>query len=157
MGRLATCPHCNTTFELKTRASDAVDRSEDVRAVYAGYRSLHPKIPAEINSGSKEYQAIRARLEEGFTIADLCKAIAGMHRTPHNQGVNDRGQKYLGLGLCMRNRDQVIRFMEAADGPAPSPPSRNTSVTGLALKAREERRQQALGSGETKALPEAKR
>ena len=90
-----------------------------VLLVFAHYRKLHPqahKIPAH---AQKEWTLIKARLREGYSVEDLCNAIDGCHRTPHNLGQNDRGQKYLGLELICRNGSQVTRFMEAATSLAP--------------------------------------
>ena len=81
------------------------------------YRTYHPTTLPKLRSGAKEYKAVRARLEEGHTVADLCEAIDGCHKTPHNLGANERGSKYLGLELICRTSDQVTRFIEANRNP----------------------------------------
>lgn len=98
-----------------TRDSSAAD---SVRAVFAHYRTRHPRSFPTPKSTSKEWSAIAARMREGFSVEDLCAAIDGCHMTPHNLGENDRGEKYLGLELIMRNGSQVTRFAETArNGP----------------------------------------
>jgi hypothetical protein len=92
--------------------------SEEVRSVYAHYREHHPRCPEVIRSTSKEWRAIKDRLEDGFSVDSLCQAIDGCHKTPHNLGKNDRGQKYLALELIMRTSGHVTRFIEAFDEPA---------------------------------------
>ena len=92
-------------------------RAADVRIVYNHYRSHHPGKPIKMATGSKEGKAVSARLKEGYSVETLCRAIDGCHLTPHNQGQNDRGQKFLGLELIMRTADQVTRFAETAENP----------------------------------------
>ena len=45
---------------------------------------------------------------------DLKTAILGCSLTPHNMGVNDRGQKYDGLHVILRDADQIDRFIHNA-------------------------------------------
>lgn len=105
--------------EESERERDRPDRSADVRAVFAHYRTLHPKSFPAPRSDSKEWKLIDARLAEGFAVADLVAAIDGCHRCPHNLGENDRGQKYLHLELIVRNASNVSRFMEVPEIGAP--------------------------------------
>lgn len=100
----------------KTRQDNTADA---VLVVFDHYRRLHPRAFKEPQKSSREWKAIEARLKEGFTSMDLCDAIDGCHRCPHNLGENDRGMKYLGLELIMRNASQVTRFIEQpANGSA---------------------------------------
>jgi hypothetical protein len=86
--------------------------------VFRHYRTYHPRSYPNPQPDSKEWKAIRSRLKEGYDVATLKAAIDGCHRTPHNMGQNERGQKYLGLELIMRNGGQVARFSETAkDAP----------------------------------------
>jgi hypothetical protein len=89
------------------------ERRREVLEVIEHYRTYHPAALRKPKTTSREWMAIAARLAEGHTVEDLRAAIDGMHRTPFNAGENDRGQKYLGLALCMRTSDQVTRFVEA--------------------------------------------
>jgi hypothetical protein len=95
------------------------DRASQVRQVFDHYRTHHPRAHKEPVRTSKEWKAIEARLREGYAVGELCEAIDGCHKTPHNIGQNDRQQTYLGLELIMRSGDQVTRFIEAnsRDGP----------------------------------------
>jgi hypothetical protein len=98
------------------------DRSADVLAVFSHYRTYHPKAHPKPRSDSREWRAIRKRLDEGFDLAQLRKAIDGCHCTPHNLGDNDRQQQYLALELIVRSGDQVVRFAENADRFGGTPP-----------------------------------
>ncbi len=54
---------------------------------------------------------IRKALKAGYTPEQLCDAISGCSMTPHNIGLNDRGQRFDGLDLILRNADQIDRFI----------------------------------------------
>ncbi len=71
--------------------------------------------------GAKRRVAVKARLAEGYSVADLCAAVDGCAKTPHNMGQNDRGERYDDLELICRNAGQVDRFREKA-GLKPSLP-----------------------------------
>lgn len=83
-----------------------------IRSVFDHYRQAHPRAHKKPQAKSKEWKAIKERLGEGYSVEDLCHAIDGIHRTPHNLGQNDRNQTFLGLELTMRSSDQVTRFIE---------------------------------------------
>lgn len=66
----------------------------------------------------KRRKVIRVALQAGHTVEDLRRAILGCSLTPHNMGQNDRGQKYNGIELILRNADQIDRFIANAGGAA---------------------------------------
>ncbi len=102
-----------TPTPLSACADSRPQKRDDILAVFAHYRQRHPRSHPSPASKSREWRAIKARLDEGHSVEQLCEAIDGMHRTPHNLGDNERGQKYLALELCMRSASQVQRFAEA--------------------------------------------
>jgi len=112
----------------------AIDRKATILEIYDHYRRYHPQAHRTPKASSKESRKIRERLEEGYTVEDLCRAIDGCHRTPHNLGQNDRNQTYLGLELIMRTGDQVTRFIEAAERHAQG--SQEEIKRGLSEKTR---------------------
>lgn len=150
------CPNCGTTIReqsAKPKRPTDFERGE-VMAVVAHYTVYHPRAVAPSET-SKEYRAVLARLREGMTVEAAKAAIDGMHRTPHNMGINERGQKYLGLELCFRSMDQVVRFIEAPMTPAPM--TTKTNTTALALSARQqerERRRMELEMAQKKRIAE---
>lgn len=97
------------------------DRERSVAVVWNHYRTHHPRSPKVIPRPAKgkapDWDAVNARLDEGWSVEDLCFAIDGCHLTPHNQGQNTRGTKYLGFELILRNTGNVQRFLEAAHIP----------------------------------------
>lgn len=93
------------------------DLSVQIQVVWGHYRQLHPQCSALLKSGDKRYHLIRQRLADGFATDALRKAIDGYHGSPFHQGENDRGKRYLGLGLIMRDADKVQAGIEMADNP----------------------------------------
>ncbi|MEX3982787.1 hypothetical protein AB4Y45_27825 [Paraburkholderia sp. EG287A] len=69
----------------------------------------------------KRKGVIRRALKAGYSPRDLCRAIQGCKLTPHNQGENDRGQKYLGIHVCLKDADQIDRFMANSKAPPQAP------------------------------------
>jgi uncharacterized protein YdaU (DUF1376 family) len=89
----------------------------EIRAVFTHYRQWHPRATPNPRSDSKEWRAIAARLREGRSVEDLCRAIDGYHRDPWHCGENDRHKAFLDLGLICRTGEHVQRGLEYADDP----------------------------------------
>lgn len=94
------------------KASPLARFAPDVQAVYAVWRSYHPRAPERLDSGAKSYALIRARLTEGRSVQDLQDAVRGYHRSPHHLGENDRKTKYLSLELICRDDGHVQAGIE---------------------------------------------
>ena len=56
----------------------------------------------------KRQSLIRKALKSGYTETDLYVAIRGCSYTPHNMGQNDRGERFDGLHIIMRDIDRFI-------------------------------------------------
>ena len=65
----------------------------------------------------KRKAVISKALKSGYSVDQLCQAITGCSLTPHNLGKNDRGQRYDGLHLILRDADQIDRFIRNAQSP----------------------------------------
>lgn len=72
----------------------------------------------------KRKTVIGKALKSGYSVHQLCQAIMGCSLTPHNLGKNDRGQRYDGLHVILRDADQIDRFIRNAQNP---PQLRNTA------------------------------
>jgi hypothetical protein len=70
----------------------------------------------------KRHRLIQQALLNGYTVDQLCNAINGCAQTPHNLGENDRGQRYDGLHIILRDADQIERFIHNHHNP-PRPPN----------------------------------
>src|SRR5690606_30773268 len=80
--------------EEKSRGSPL--RSREVQSVYGKYREYHQQTPGMLKSKSKAYKAIAARLDEGWSVEALHKAIEGYHCSPWHLGDNPSQKPYLG-------------------------------------------------------------
>ena len=74
---------------------------------------------------SKRRKAVEARLNDGYSVEDLLRAIEGCSRTPHNMGQNDRGERFDDLELICRDAAHVDRFRATAAATGPSAPVRD--------------------------------
>jgi len=89
---------------------------DQIRAVFAHWKTLHPQSHPLVHGDLKEWQKIRDRLRDGYSVAQLCRAIDGMHKSEWHQGKNDRGKKYISLELAMRDAKHVEQFLEVMAG-----------------------------------------
>lgn len=71
---------------------------------------------------SKRRKLIQNALKLGYTAEQLCNAITGCSYTPYNMGDNERGQRYDGLHVILRDADQMDRFIGNFLSP-PQPPN----------------------------------
>ena len=80
-----------------------------VIAIFEHWKNVmqHPRS----NLDRKRIALIHKALRLGYSIRQLCDAITGCSYTPHNIGQNDRGQRYDGLQIILRDADQIDRFM----------------------------------------------
>ncbi len=65
----------------------------------------------------KRKSIISKALKFGYGVDELCEAITGCSYTPHNIGNNDRGQRYDGLHVILRDGDQIDRFIHNCKFP----------------------------------------
>lgn len=66
----------------------------------------------------KRRAMIRLRLSEGYSVADLKKAVDGCVASPFHAGQNEDGRQYLDLELIMRTGGNVERFQSYVGSPA---------------------------------------
>lgn len=79
----------------------------------------HMKHP-RANMDDKRGKAIKQRLKDGYTVADLQAAIRGCKLTPFNMGQNERQEVYDGIDLICRDADHVDRFIRRAGVSVPT-------------------------------------
>lgn len=111
------------------------------------YRVHHPRAFPRPRSESKEWKAILARMREGYTLADLCKAIDGYHVSPFHRGENESGTKYLDLALIVRDGTHVAKGIELAAGPGPVVSEKERRNHRAAQGVLERVKQLGLGGG----------
>lgn len=76
----------------------------------------------------KRRARIRARLREGFSVQDLCRACDGMWATPWNIGENPSGKTYTDIELVCRDASHVERFIGGAPSREADPETTATSA-----------------------------
>lgn len=84
---------------------------DDIQDVWQHYRGLHPGTAKQLKSNRKEYQLVRARLED-FSAEQLKSAINGYHKSAFHSGDNPQGKRYLSLALIMRDISHVQQGIE---------------------------------------------
>ena len=94
---------------------------EDVLLIFSHYRKFHQHAHPSPQPNSIEWKAIAARMAEGYSVDDLCKAIDGCHRSPFHLGQNESGTKHTGLRIVVRDGSQVANFISMANNPTPCP------------------------------------
>lgn len=87
----------------------------NVLSVFAHWKSVmqHPEALLD----KKREQIIQQALRSGYTVAQLCEAITGCSKTPHNMGDNEQGQRYDGIHIILRDADQIERFITNFHNP----------------------------------------
>lgn len=86
----------------------------DVLHVFRHWQTTMGHLQAKLDD--KRRARIRNALREGYTVLQLCDAVSGCARTPHNMGDTD-GQRYDGLHLILRNSEQIERFIRNFHNP----------------------------------------
>ena len=112
----------NKTEILNTNMSHPADKatpkskySDEVTRIFEHWKVIMGHEKAKLDDDRKK-NIIKA-LKNGFSEADICMAITGCSKTPHNMGDNDRGQRYNGLSVILKNADQTQRFINNYENP----------------------------------------
>lgn len=102
----------------------------DVCAVFHHYRERHDhRNRYRRPKDSKAWRLIQARLAGGYSVAELCQAIDGYHKSPHHTGQNSTGTVYLDLELIMRDETHVDHGIEwSTNPPKPATAARDLRV-----------------------------
>lgn len=103
---------------------------QKIDEVFSCYEKHHPR--SKLTEDRRKM--IRARLKEGYSVEDLCKAIDGLHLSPHHRGENDRGTVYLDIQYAMRDGRSVARCMALYERP----PTATSSVSLFNERASDE-------------------
>ena len=88
---------------------------DDVLKIFTHWQQTMQHPQARLDSSRDKW--IRGALRMGYSVDDCCQAITGCSLTPHNQGRNERGERYDGLHVIFRSADQIDRFMQNALSP----------------------------------------
>lgn len=103
---------------VASKASQArMDFGDDVRAVFSYWQRQRGHDRAKLDD--KRAKAIRARLKDGYTVDDLCRAVEGIAKSAHHMGANDARTVYDDIELICRTAVNVDKFAKLA-GPLPA-------------------------------------
>lgn len=79
-----------------------------IQQVFENWKTVMGYLEAHLDP--KRQKLIGNALRWGYSVEALCEAIQGCALTPHNQGHNDRGERYDSLKIILRSADQIDRF-----------------------------------------------
>jgi len=97
-----------TTFLSHLRCDRSIEE-DPLSFIFEHWKAVMHHPTAQMDG--KRRKLILNALKMGYTREQLCEAITGCSLTPHNIGQNDRGQRYDGLQVILRDSDQIDRFM----------------------------------------------
>jgi len=89
-------------------------KRDDVADVFNHWRAIMNKPKASLDDKRKGFIT---KALKNYSAEDIKQAIVGCSLTPHNIGDNDRGQRYDGVHVILKDADQIDRFMANADNP----------------------------------------
>lgn len=96
-----------TTNQLKK--TSPAKAGNDVLEIFNYWKEVMKKNNSSILNAKRD-KAIKARLQEGYTVEQIKLAILGCSMTPHNMGQNNNGKRYDDLELICRDGVQIERF-----------------------------------------------
>ena len=104
-------PDKNITAVVESREIEKLEKikKDDVTDVFNHWQEVmrHPNAKLD----AKRRALINKALKFGYSVDQLCDAISGCGKTPHNIGNNDNAQRYDGLHIILRDADQIDRFI----------------------------------------------
>lgn len=103
------------TEKQSLKLKEKVNRNSDALRVFDHWKTVmnHPNAKLD----QKRHSIVTKALRFGYGVDELCEAITGCSYTPHNMGNNDRGQRYDGLHVILRDGDQIDRFIHNCKFP----------------------------------------
>ncbi|MBI0520784.1 phage replication protein [Pectobacterium parmentieri] len=87
--------------------------SQSIKTVFSHWQAEHNHLTSKLDQ--KRRKRINARLEEGFTVADLCKAISGAKYDAWLMGKNPSNRRYDGIETILRDAAQVEKLRDLDD------------------------------------------
>ena len=113
------------------RRKAPVDSAASEVFTYWQQKLSHPTAKLD----AKRLKAIKGRLADGYTVADLCLAVDGCAYDPFSQGQNDRQAVYDDIELICRDGPKVDKFKRIAERGPPTGRPANVQQTIDILQA----------------------
>ncbi|WP_336707629.1 MULTISPECIES: replication protein [unclassified Cedecea] len=95
------------------QSKQTAEQTDPVRAVFSHWQSEHNHPTAKLDD--KRRKRIKSRLEQGFTVEELCKAITGAKCDTWLMGKNPSNKVYDGIDTLLRDAAQVEKLRDLAD------------------------------------------
>jgi len=106
-------PMASPALDMEPAARRADPYRESTALVFGHWRTRTGHEGARLTPD--RVQKVRARLREGYSAADLMRAVDGCAGSPFHSGENDRQTRYDDLSLICRSGSTVERFREMAN------------------------------------------
>lgn len=101
-------------LELEPEKTEEASKQPDpVRQVFCHWQAEHNHPTAKLDD--KRRKRIQARLAQGFTVGELCKAISGARFDTWLMGKNPTNKRYDGIDTLLRDAAQVEKLRDLAD------------------------------------------
>lgn len=101
------------------------DAGGEVRTVFTYWQKVMGHNRAHLDT--KREKNIKARLKDGYSVEDLCRAVDGCKLSPHHMGQNDTRTVYDDIELICRDGSKVDKFMALVARGADLLPTRTTN------------------------------
>lgn len=88
------------------------EEADPVQTIFAFWQKVMKSPKSALDN--KRKKLIKDALKE-YRPADICKAIRGCSKTPHNMGQNKQNTKYNGLNLILRDAEHIDYFINLDD------------------------------------------
>lgn len=127
-------PEVKPTVEADaTTARRRTDLADGALQVFEYWQRVLSHPTAKLDA--KRIKAIKGRLADGYTVADLCQAVDGCKYDPFSQGANDRQTVFDDIELICRDGPKVDKFRKIAERGPPNGRSANQNRTISNLQA----------------------
>jgi hypothetical protein len=97
--------------EEKIKVKSTVEQTaldQTIEQIFAYWQKVMDSPKSKLDTNRKNL--IMSALEN-YSASDVCHAIRGCSKTPHNMGQNSRNTKFNGLDLILRNAEKIDYFI----------------------------------------------
>lgn len=105
----------NQEPDIKTNVAQAKPSAPECAEVFAFWQQAMNSPRSVLDE--KRKKLIKTALKNGYTKDQLFDAIRGCSMSAFHMGENDRGLKYNGLDLILRNAEHIDKFIDIAANP----------------------------------------
>ena len=117
----------DTDTDKKQNIKSIFPPSGETKDVFDYWQKFHNHPQAKLDD--KRSRAIKARLKDGYSVGELCKAVEGCKYSEYHQGKNDSGTVYDDIELICRNATNVDKFIVLAGKGPPTGVSQKMNQT----------------------------